>query len=265
MVTKPPKTGGLGFTFKWNMGFMHDTLGYMSMDHYFRQFEHNKLTFSLHYAFNENHILAYSHDEVVHGKLSMIGKMFGDYWQKFASLRALYGFMYAHPGKKLMFMGDEFAQFIEWDFAKQLDWFLLDYDSHRGMQTFVKRLNDVYKKQPALFEIDDGWDGFTWLNVDDSIISAYAFMRNGPNNHIVCVVNFTPLVRENYMVALPCAGTLKLVLNSDSKAFGGSGAGAHRAIAAERVSVNGMPCGASVQMPPLSVLYYEFIPDGEED
>lgn len=260
MVTQPPKSGGLGFTFKWNMGFMHDTLKYMSMDPYFRQFEHNKMTFSLHYAFTENFILAYSHDEVVHGKLSMINKMSGDYWQKFASLRTLYGFMFAHPGKKLMFMGDEFAQFIEWDFAKQLDWFLLEYESHRGMQHFVKKLNKVYRKHSALYEMDDSWDGFAWLNPDDNGYSIYAFLRNSEESHVVCITNFTAITRENYVVAMPGPGTLKLILNSDSEKYGGSGVEAMQTVYAKAMEVNGFQHGAMVKVPPLAVLYYEYIP-----
>ncbi len=260
MVTQPPKSGGLGFTFKWNMGFMHDTLKYMSMDPYFRQFEHNKMTFSLHYAFTENFILAYSHDEVVHGKLSMINKMSGDYWQKFASLRTLYGFMFAHPGKKLMFMGDEFAQFIEWDFAKQLDWFLLEYESHRGMQHFVKKLNKVYRKHSALYEMDDSWDGFAWLNPDDNGYSIYAFLRNSEESHVVCITNFTAITRENYVVAMPGPGSLKLILNSDSEKYGGSGVEAMQTVYAKAMEVNGFQHGAMVKVPPLAVLYYEYIP-----
>ncbi|BDF58641.1 1,4-alpha-glucan branching enzyme GlgB [Christensenellaceae bacterium] len=258
MITKPPYDGGLGFTFKWNMGFMHDTLAYMKMDHYFRQFEHNKMSFSMYYAFSENYILAYSHDEVVHGKKSMIDKMFGDYWQKFAALRALYAFMFAHPGKKLMFMGDEFAQFIEWDYKKQLDWFLLDYDSHAGMQQYVKKLNKIYQKKNALYEIDDSWDGFTWLNVDDNEKSVYAFMRNAGDRHVVCIVNFTPVVRENYWVALPQYGQLKLLLNSDDKAYGGSGVTVPKKCSARRERINGFEYSAAVTLPPLGALYYEF-------
>ncbi len=264
MMTKPPGVGGLGFTFKWNMGFMHDTLKYMSMDPYFRQFEHSKMTFSLYYAFTENYILAYSHDEVVHGKLSMVNKMHGDYWQKFASLKALYGHMYAHPGKKLMFMGDEFAQFIEWDFAKQLDWFLLDYDSHRGVQSYVKALNKLYTSHPAFYEVEDGWHGFEWLNVNDAMYSTFAFMRHGTDSHIVCVTNFTALIRESYIVALPLSGTLKLLLNSDDDAYGGSGVSPGKSIHTAPMQVNGHGYGAEVKMPPLAALYFEFIPDTEE-
>lgn len=258
MITKPPYDGGLGFTFKWNMGFMHDTLAYMSMDHYFRQFDHNKMTFSMFYAFRENYILAYSHDEVVHGKKSMVDKMFGDYWQKFASLRALYSFMFAHPGKKLMFMGDEFAQFIEWDYKKQLDWFLLEYESHAGMQKFVKELNEVYTGNPALYRIDDSWEGFTWLNVDDAERSTFAFMRSAGEERIICVVNFTPVVRENYWVAIPQEGKLELLLNSDEKKYGGSGVGPEQIIKTQKKGINKMDYSAAMTLPPLGAVYYKF-------
>ncbi|MDY3004863.1 MAG: 1,4-alpha-glucan branching protein GlgB [Christensenella hongkongensis] len=258
MITKPPYDGGLGFTFKWNMGFMHDTLAYMSMDHYFRQFDHNKMTFSMFYAFRENYILAYSHDEVVHGKKSMVDKMFGDYWQKFASLRALYSFMFAHPGKKLMFMGDEFAQFIEWDYKKQLDWFLLEYESHAGMQKFVKELNEVYTGNPALYRIDDSWEGFTWLNVDDAERSTFAFMRSAGEERIICVVNFTPVVRENYWVAIPQEGKLELLLNSDEKKYGGSGVGPEQIIKTQKRGINKMDYSAAMTLPPLGAVYYKF-------
>lgn len=258
MITKPPYDGGLGFTFKWNMGFMHDTLAYMSMDHYFRQFDHNKMTFSMFYAFRENYILAYSHDEVVHGKKSMVDKMFGDYWQKFASLRALYSFMFAHPGKKLMFMGDEFAQFIEWDYKKQLDWFLLEYESHAGMQKFVKELNEVYTGNPALYRIDDSWEGFTWLNVDDAERSTFAFMRSAGEERIICVVNFTPVVRENYWVAIPQEGKLELLLNSDEKKYGGSGVRPEQIIKTQKKGINKMDYSAAMTLPPLGAVYYKF-------
>ncbi|MBD5560432.1 MAG: 1,4-alpha-glucan branching protein GlgB [Clostridia bacterium] len=264
MITKPPYDGGLGFTFKWNMGFMHDTLEYMSMDPYFRQFEHQKMTFSMYYAFSENFILAYSHDEVVHGKLSMINKMYGDYWQKFASLRTLYGFMYGHPGKKLMFMGMEFGQFIEWDFHKELDWMLLDYDSHAGMQRYVRKLNHLYRDNPQLYQVDDSWEGFQWLNVNDNKYSTFAFMRTANGKHIVVVANFTPVVREDYIVALPWMGTLKLILNSDDTEFGGSGvqpAAEIENIRSREMEVNGLEFGAAMTLPPLGVCYFEYTPD----
>jgi 1,4-alpha-glucan branching enzyme len=225
MVTKPPFDGGLGFIYKWNMGFMHDTLDYMKTDPYFRSGSHEKMTFSMHYAFSENYILAYSHDEVVHGKASMIDKMHGDYRDKFNSLKTLYGFMYAHPGKKLLFMGDEFGQFIEWDYKKQLDWFLLDYDAHRGIAEYVKALNKLYQSKDAFWANDDSWNGFTWLTVSDKKNSIFAFLRNGENTKVICVYNFTPVAHENYNVGLPGEGALKLLLASSDPAYG-SGADA---------------------------------------
>jgi 1,4-alpha-glucan branching enzyme len=179
LVTMPPDEGGLGFTFKWNMGFMHDTLDYMMSDPFFRHGAHDKMTFSMSYAFSENYILPYSHDEVVHGKKSLIDKMYGDYEEKFAALKTLFGWQYGHPGKKLMFMGCEFAQFIEWDYQKELDWFLLEYKTHAGVLEWVSALNKRYKECGALYSTDDGWDGFKWLCVDDRENNIFAFMRSG--------------------------------------------------------------------------------------
>jgi len=220
LVTKPPSDGGLGFSFKWNMGFMHDTLDYMKIDPYFRHGAHDKLTFSMYYAFSENFILPYSHDEVVHGKFSMIGKMFGDYDTKFASLKTLYGWLFGHPGKKLLFMGSEFAQFIEWDFQKELDWFLLEYNSHAGMQAWVRALNRLYRKSSALYARDGDWDGFQWLTVDDRRNSVFAFMRSDGDSHMVCVYNFSGSDFAAYDVALPCPGRLLLALSSVDPLYG---------------------------------------------
>ncbi len=270
LVTKPPEIGGLGFTFKWDMGYMHDTLEYFSMDPIYRKDNHDKITFSMMYAYSENYILPYSHDEVVHGKGSIIDKMAGDYWQKFATLRALYGFMYAHPGKKMMFMGDEFAQFIEWSEKKQLDWFLLEYDSHFNMQSYVRRLGRYYKRNRALYEVDDKWDGFTWLDVDNRNWSTLAFMRNsaeraGKVRRLVAVFNFTPVVRYNYVIGMPMAGTLKEIINSDDLQFGGSGVrgisdGRSTHTFHEQGPMN-LPFSASVTLPPLAAVYYEFTAD----
>ncbi|MDR0852592.1 MAG: 1,4-alpha-glucan branching protein GlgB [Clostridiales Family XIII bacterium] len=265
LVTKPPYDGGLGFIFKWNMGYMHDTIDYMSLDPYFRGGNHDKMTFSMYYAFSENFILAYSHDEVVHGKASMIEKMYGTYEEKFAALKTLYAYMYAHPGKKLMFMGDEFAQFIEWDYKKQLDWFLLDYESHRGIKNFVSALNTEYKKRPAFFGTDDSWDGFKWLNVEDRRNSVFAFLRTSGDSSIVCIFNFTPVLREGYYVALPEAGCLSLILNSDAETYGipirkeANPVGMVKKTAkSKQVFVNGFSHGVKLTLPPLSAQYYTF-------
>jgi 1,4-alpha-glucan branching enzyme len=259
MITKPPYDGGLGFLFKWNMGFMHDTLHYMSMDPFFRRHHHNKLTFSMHYAFTENFILPYSHDEVVHGKKSLLGKMYGAYDEKFASLRLLLGFMYAHPGKKLLFMGGEFGQFIEWDYRKELDWFLLGYESHDRMRRYVQALNEFYNRTPALYEIDDGWDGFAWLNVNNAKQSAVSFLRRGerPEEVCVCAFNFTPVSVERFVIGLPFQGALREIFSSDEARFGGSGNGAAQVIQAVHKEFEGHPYRAAVDLPPLAAVYFE--------
>lgn len=258
LVTKPPYIGGLGFTFKWNMGFMHDTLEYMHMDPLFRKGAHDKMTFSMYYAFSENYILAYSHDEVVHGKQSMIDKMHGDYDEKIASLKTLYAFMFAHPGKKLLFMGNEFAQFIEWNYKKPLEWELLNYDSHRGVQSFVRSLNESYASMDAFFAMDDSWEGFTWLNVEDRSNSVFAFMRTGKEGRMVGVFNFTPVARENYYVAMPADGTLELILNSDDECYYGKGAAVEKEAETRKIFLNGFEQGACLTLPPLSALFYRF-------
>ena len=256
MITKPPMSGGLGFNFKWNMGFMHDTLKYMSLDPIYRSYDHEKMTFSMMYAFNENFILAYSHDEVVHGKASMIGKMHGDYWQKFASLRLLYSYMFAHPGKKLMFMGSEFAQFIEWDEKKQLDWFLKDYPSHKGVAECVKELNTLYASNPAFYECDTGWDGFEWSKVSDRNASVLAFVRKCDRQYILCVFNFTPVVHYGYRVGLPYSGTLELIYNSDNIVYGGSGVTSPEITKIIKEPTDDFEYGALVTLPPLAAQYF---------
>jgi len=224
MVTKPTDVGGLGFNFKWNMGWMNDTLDYMSMDSVYRKWHHEKLTFSLCYAFSENFVLPFSHDEVVHGKRSLIGRMPGDYWQQFAQLRLLFGYQYGHPGKKLMFMGCEFGQFIEWNFGQSLDWLLLDYPKHREMQEYVRALNHFYKKNPPMYECDTGWDGFEWMQVDDRDQSILIFMRRDKQgNEILCAYNFTPVPHGDYRIGCDRAVALKELLNSDDPKFGGTG------------------------------------------
>lgn len=260
MMTKPPYDGGLGFVFKWNMGFMHDTLSYMSMDPFFRHDHHDKLTFSMHYAFTENFILPYSHDEVVHGKKSLLDKMFGSYDEKFSSLRLLLGFMYAHPGKKLLFMGSEFGQFIEWDYHKPLDWFLLEHERHRQIQQYVKALNAFYTGCPALHQIEDDWTGFTWLNVDNASQSALCFLRRGlsPGHACVCAFNFTPVWVKQFVFGLPGAGMLRQVFSSDEAQFGGGGEGAQAVIPVSALAFAGHPYRAVIDLPPLSAVYFDY-------
>ena len=258
-VTKPPYDGGLGFSFKWDMGFMHDTLDYLELDPYFRKYHHDKLTFSMMYAFSENFILAFSHDEVVHGKKSMLDKMYGTYEQKFATLRALYGYQFAHPGKKLTFMGSEFGQFIEWNYKQGLDWLLLDYPMHKAMQRWCSALNACYRSIRALWDIDDGWDGFTWLNVDDAERSAIAFLRTARNGRrLVCVCNFTPVRYDDFVIGLPRRGVLRELLSSDSEEFGGSGVHNAPAIRSENVPFGTLPCSARVTLPELAAVYFTF-------
>lgn len=264
LVTYPPDNGGLGFTFKWDMGFMHDTLDYMSLDPYFRSGSHSKLTFSMMYAFSENFILAYSHDEVVHGKCSMINKMAGDYDQKFASLRALYGYQFAHPGKKLTFMGSEFGQFIEWNFQQPLDWLLLDYPKHREMQDYTRALNEIYKKYGAMYEIDKSWDGFKWLNVDDTGRSSIAFLRTGTTDgtgkYLICVSNFTPNTYENFQIGVPMEGRVKEILSSDDIRFGGTGQLNTGIIKSKPEGFLDMGHSVRFTLPGMSTLYFSYTP-----
>ena len=226
-VTRPPSMGGLGFNYKWNMGWMHDVLSYMALEPIYRRYHHHQLTFGLLYAFTENFVLPLSHDEVVHGKGSLINKMSGDYWQKFANLRALYGFMWAHPGKKLLFMGGEFAQWNEWNDAISLDWNLLDFPQHDGVRRLIRDLNQLYRKTPALYELDFEPAGFEWISANDSDNSVIAFIRRGYDRSraIMCVCNFTPVVRQNYRVGVPGPGLFRERINTDSQHYGGSDVG----------------------------------------
>ena len=261
LVTYPPEVEGLGFTFKWDMGFMHDTLEYLSMDHLFRRYHHDKLTFSMLYAFSERFVLAFSHDEVVHGKKSLLNKMFGSYTEKFAALRALYGYQFAHPGKKLNFMGSEFGQFIEWNHHQPLDWLLLDYPAHRGVLDYMRELNRLYRQHPALYTIEDCWDGFSWLNVDDRDRSSIAFMRKDlQGDALVCVYNFTPVHWQNFVIGLPGAGSLQLLLNSDDERFGGWGLEVECCITAQKRSFIGREYSAQLDLPPLSSLWFTYHP-----
>lgn len=256
MITKPPYDGGLGFNFKWNMGWMNDMLGYMSADPLFRKGRHNNLTFSLTYAFSENYILPLSHDEVVHGKCSLIGKMPGEYEEKFANLRAFYGYMMAHPGKKLLFMGGEFAQFIEWNYAQELDWFLLEYDLHKKMQTYVKDLNKFYLTHAQLWENDSDWNGFQWIVPDDSAQSVAAFIRRDKSGgYLIAVSNFCPVTRTGYKIGVPDKGTYKCVFTSDKAAYGGATPRLGRA-KAKRTPMHGFEQSIEITIPAMSTSFY---------
>lgn len=266
MVTMPPSIGGLGFSFKWDMGYMHDTLDYFSADPLFRSGLHDKLTFSMIYAFSENFILAYSHDEVVHGKKSMLDKMFGTYEEKFAALRTLYGYQFAHPGKKLGFMGSEFGQFIEWNYEQPLDWLLLDYPAHEKLRQYYKALNTLYTSTPALYEVDKSWDGFKWLNVNEKQRSAIAFMRlsEKSGNYIVCACNFIPNEHRDFLIGLPEKGSLREILSSDDVRFGGSGMLSEGTIKSGNEGFCDLPYSARIFLPPLSAVYFEFIPERKD-
>ena len=257
MVTKPAFDGGLGFNFKWNMGWMNDMLRYMSLDPYFRKHNHDCLTFSFFYAFSENFVLPLSHDEVVHGKCSMIGKMSGEYEQKFDSLKAFYAYMMAHPGKKLLFMGQEFAQFIEWDYKKQLDWLLLGYDAHKNMKAFVKDLNKFYLDNSQFWEIDYSWEGFQWISSDDNSQSIIAFRRkNKAGEEIITVCNFVPVGRSDYKIGVPIPGSYKRVFCTDDVKFGGKTQPMTAGVKAKKEPMHGYDYSVSLEIPPMSVSYY---------
>jgi len=256
LVSKPPDVGGLGFSFKWNMGWMNDYISYISTDPIYRKYHQNNLTFSIMYAFSENFILVLSHDEVVHGKYSLIGKMPGDYWQKFAGLRVSYGFMFGHPGKKLNFMGNEFGQFIEWDYKRSLDWHLMELDIHKKLQKFVMDLNLLYKKEKSLFEQDFSPEGFEWIDCGDIDHSIVSFLRKGKDWHdaLLFVCNFTPQVHENYSIGVPFDTFYEEVLNSDSELYGGSNIGNYGGIYAEQKGCHGRPYSVSISVPPLAIV-----------
>ena len=255
-VSHPVSEGGLGFNFKWNMGWMNDMLKFMSMDPYFRKYNHNLLTFSMMYAFSENYILPLSHDEVVHGKCSLIQKMSGLYGQKFDSLRTFFMFKMAHPGKKLLFMGGEIAQFIEWRYYEGLEWKLLEYDKHRQFQNFVKELNHFYKKTKPFWEIDDSWDGFEWINADDNERSIVSFVRRGKKetDEIIVVCNFTPVEYKNYIIGVPRRGIYCEVFSSDDESFGGKGTKT-QCIAAKKKAQGQMNYSISIDIAPMSSIY----------
>ena len=257
-VSKPTSAGGLGFGFKWNMGFMHDTLQYLKREPIHRKHHHTELTFGLLYAFSENFVLPLSHDEVVHGKGSLLNKMAGDAWQKFASLRAYYAFMWGYPGKKLLFMGQEMAPWSEWSEAKGLDWHLLDEAPHRGVQSLVRDLNRCYRSHRALHARDCEPEGFQWLVADDRENSVFAWVRHsgGGEPPVVVVSNFTPIPRQGYMLPMPAAGRWREILNTDAADYGGGGMGNLGAVTAEAEPLHGQPARAQVTLPPLATLYF---------
>ena len=258
-VSKPTNTGGLGFGFKWNMGFMHDTLTYMGRESIHRKFHHNDMTFGLLYAFSENFVLPLSHDEVVHGKGSLLNKMSGDDWQKFATLRAYLAFMWAYPGKKLLFMGQEFAPWTEWNAAQSLDWHLLEHPPHKGMQSAVRDLNSVYASVPALHARDCEGEGFEWMVANDQENSVFAFVRHaGDGKKPVAVIsNFTPVTRPSYHLPLPRSGKWREIFNSDAASYWGSGQGNMGGIIADGGPSHGRPASAKVMVPPLATVFFE--------
>lgn len=259
MVSRPVHVGGLGFGMKWNMGWMHDILEYFSQDPIFRKYHHNALTFSIWYAFTENFLLSISHDEVTHGKGSLFGKMPGDEWQKYANLRLFFGFMFAHPGKKLHFMGSEFGQWKEWQHEESLEWNSLEFPNHAGVQRWVKDLNQFYRQEPALFDLDFSGDGFEWIDSHDGENATLSFLRKGknPNDIILAVCNFTPLPRHNYRVGVPRGGFWAEKLNSDAPLYGGSGQGNFGGLEAAPIPAHGRYHSLSLSLPPLSIVLFK--------
>jgi 1,4-alpha-glucan branching enzyme len=265
MVSRPTYLGGLGFDFKWNMGWMHDTLEYFSKEAVHRKYHHNNITFSLLYAFSENFILPFSHDEVVHGKRSMLDKMPGDAWQKFANLRLLYSYMYAHPGKKLVFMGCEIGQWNEWNFQSSVEWNLLDFEPHRRLKDCLATLNNFYRDLPEMHKIDFSWDGFEWIDFHDSDQSIVSFIRktqqDASTEHTACVYNFTPVPRHNYRLGVPAHGRYEEIYNSDSTEFGGSGVNNGGAVYSEPTPWQGQAFSICVTLPPLGACYFRHVPE----
>jgi len=258
-VSRPTNVGGLGFTFKWNMGWMHDTLAYFSLDPIYRKYHHDTLTFSLVYAFTENFVLVLSHDEVVYGKKSLLEKMPGDEWQRFAHLRMLYGYLFSHPGKKMLFMGGEFGQWREWDHDDALQWDLLAYAGHRGLQQWVADLNRLYTSQPALYQVDFDWTGFEWIDLYDREQSILSYIRwdKDRSDFLVCLCNFTPVPRNVYRLGVPRDGWYRERLNSDRERYGGSNTRNHSDVCAEEQPWNGQPYSMTVVLPPLAVDFFQ--------
>ncbi|WDF65799.1 1,4-alpha-glucan branching protein GlgB [Flavobacterium sp. KACC 22763] len=261
MVSRPTSVGGLGFGMKWMMGWMHDTLKYFQKETVYRKYHQNELTFSMTYAFTENFMLPFSHDEVVYGKNSLIYKMPGDEWQRFANLRLLYGYMFTHPGTKLLFMGAEFGQTSEWNFEQSLDWHLLQYDFHSGIKRLITDLNQLYKSQPALYEKQFRGDGFEWINYSDhqNAILSYIRKGNNPDENLIVVCNFTQVVRENYRIGIPKKGKLQEIFNSDAVIYGGGGVGNSKALKIETIAYDGRDFSVALILPPLSVTVYSLI------
>ena len=259
MVSRPTYLGGLGFSLKWNMGWMNDTLGYFSQEPIHRKYHHNRMTFSMLYAFTENFVLPFSHDEVVHGKSSLLNKMPGDLWQQFANLRLLYGYMYAHPGKKLMFMGGEFGQRAEWDSSTSLEWHLLAYAPHQGLQNLTADLNAVYRNEPALHQVDFDWHGFEWLDCSDADASVLSFLRRAhdPGDFIAVVTNNTPVLRENYRVGVPEMGFYREIMNTDAEKYGGTNVGNLGGLNAEAIPWGNYPYSINLRLPPLAAVYFK--------
>ena len=256
-VTQRAERGGLGFSLKWNMGWMHDTLDYFATDPVHRRYHHNKLTFAIWYAYTERFMLPLSHDEVVHGKGSLIGKMHGDDWQRFANLRSLYGYMWAHPGRKLLFMGGELAQWREWSHDRDLDWYLLDSPMHSGVQRLIRDLNALYRSTPALHERDDSPEGFQWIDAGNADQNVVSFLRRDATGHpgVAVVANLAPVVREGFLVGLPLAGRWREAINTDASEYGGSGVGNLGSVEATEGGWNGQPFSARLTLPPLSVTW----------
>jgi 1,4-alpha-glucan branching enzyme len=259
MVSRPVYIGGLGFSFKWNMGWMHDTLDYVAKDPIYRRYQHNKMTFSLLYAFNENFILSLSHDEVVHMKGSLIQKMAGDWQMKFAGLRLLLGYQITHPGKKLNFMGAEFGQWREWSETRSLDWDLLKWTTHLGVQAWMRDLNAAYQREPALWEIDYSFEGFQWVEANDADNSVYSYVRfaDDASDFLVVVCNFTPIKRQGYRLGVPEGGHYSELLNSDSTFYGGGNVGNGGGLLAESIPSHGFPASLSVTLPPMSIVIFK--------
>ena len=261
MVSRPTFTGGLGFGMKWMMGWMHDTLKYFQKETVYRKYHQNDLTFSMTYAFTENFMLPFSHDEVVYGKKSIANKMPGDEWQKFANLRLLYGYMFTHPGTKLLFMGSEFGQSDEWNFEKSLDWHLLQYDYHSGIKKVITDLNNLYKTRPALYEKQFTGEGFEWINYSDHQNAVLSYIRKGnnPDENLIVVCNFTQVVRENYRIGIPQKGKLQEIFNSDAAIYGGSGLGNGGTLKIEELAYDGRDFSVELLLPPLSVGVYSLV------